>query len=301
MSNKTISILFIIFLIVTGIAFFPFIQKRMGRNENLEFSKELPFHIFTKDTVQKIMIKKQQEFSLVKEENNWNVASYSAYQPIVDAFLQAIQESKPVSIVSRNETNSEEYGISSSSGIFLNLRSANGEEQTFIIGNDGPEIGSFYAKVPDSKNVFLVKGSLRDTIKTTVNDWRNKRLATFSSGDIHSIEVQGASQFVLQRKETQWELTYKGRTKSIEQEKMSSILSQLSFLEGKDFLTDQEHKEFMSATKNTMIIKNKDGNVLVELLYIQKNPDYWIKKSDSSDSMKISSYILRDLFNLLSQ
>lgn len=301
MSNKTISILFILFLIVTGVAFFPFIQERMGKNENPGFSKELPFHIFTKDTVQKITIKKQQEFSLVKEGNNWNVASYSAHQPIVDAFLQAIQESKPVSIVSRNEANSEEYGISSSSGIFLTLRNANGEERTFIIGNDGPEIGSFYAKLLDSKNVFLVKGSLRDTIKTTVNDWRNKRLATLSSSDIHSIEVQGPSPFVLQKKETQWELTYKGKTKSVETEKISPILSQFSFLEGRDFLTDEEQREFMSATKNTMIIKNKDGNVLVEFMYVQKDSDYWIKKSDGSDGMKISSYILRDLFDLLSQ
>lgn len=302
MSNKTLSVLFFVFLVVTGIALFPVIQERLGKNEHSAFSKDLPFHIFTKDTVRMITIKKQQqEFSLVKEGNNWNVASYSAHQPIVDAFLESIQQSKPVSIVSRNEENSEQYGVSSESGILLRLRSDKGEEQTFIIGNDGPEIGSFYAKLPDSNNVFLVKGSLRDTIKTTANDWRNKRIATLSSSDIYSIEVQGASPFILQKKESQWELTHKGRTKSIETEKMSSILSQFSFLEGRDFLTDEEQKEFMSATKNTMILKNKDGNVLLELAYIQKDSDYWIKKSDSSDNMKISSYIFRDLFNLLSQ
>ncbi|MCX8008391.1 MAG: DUF4340 domain-containing protein [Patescibacteria group bacterium] len=301
MSVKTIGILFIGFLVVTFVAIFPSVRERIGWDDSRSLSTALPFQEFTKDSTKQILIQKDNvEFSLVKEGGQWKVASYSAHQPFVEAFFSALLASKPSVIVSKNEAYSDEYGVSSRSGIFLTLQDTANKQKTFIIGDDGPEMSSFYAKQQGSNFVYLVKGPLRDSIKTRVNDWRNNTIIELSQDDIHGIELKGSLSFALVKKDKEWEMSFQGKTRSFANEKISPILSRISFLQGRDFLTEEEQKQFTAGKVDTLVMKDKEQKVLSDISFMKKDGEYWMKKSDSADMLKVSSYMLEDLIKLAS-
>jgi hypothetical protein len=296
MNTKTIIILFVIFLAVSFLAALPFLQEKAGVTERLAKNAELSFEAINQDLASTVTIRKNNnEFVLKKDSDGWKVASFSAHQPFVDAFFSALKESKAGSVVSRNEMHSSEYGVASESGIFVSL-----VDQTFIVGNDGPEAGSFYAKKEGSSNVYLVKGPLKDAIKTHVDDWRNKAVINISPENVNSIDVSGLQGFILKKKDNTWELTARGKTKELEEKKMSSILLRFSPLEGREFLNEQEQKQFISQKTEKIIIKDKDENVLAEALFLEKDGDYWMKNSSGGDTLKVSGYKLQEFFNLAS-
>lgn len=271
MNTKTLLLLLLFFLALCGVAFIPMIQKKTPM---AKIYSEILFQEFTKDSTIRVNIKhNENDLELTKQSEVWKIASYSASSNLVEAFFSALQESKAFNLVSKNEANVNEYDVASDSGTFLTLKNSQ-QEKVFIIGKEGPESGSFYAKVLGSNNVYLIKGPLKEALKVQVDDWRNKTVVNISSESIESIETSNG---------IYW--------------KKENIKPWFSPLEGREFLTEAEVKIFDSSKQNSLVIKDKNKNTLAELFFIEKEGDYWMKRKDNTDILKISGYKLQDFFN----
>lgn len=300
MKSSTIKILVGILGVLLLITFSPQIGEKFKDKTQIK-NDEIILNTFTKDTVSSVQIKKgKEEVILSKEGSGWNIASFSASSQKVDSFFSGLKEAKTGNIVSRNSQNLGEFSLASDSGTLITFQGQEGNH-TFVIGKQGPETGSFYAKKEESQNVYVISSSLLDSLKTSTDDWRDKVVVNLSVTSPFFIEVSGEDWFTLNKKESgTWEVSSQGKTKEIGEAEIGIALSKFSPLEGREFLTTKEEQEFKNGTKKTILIKDKDKKVLDEIQFLEKDGDYWMKRNDKSDVLKVSGYKLQEFFALSS-
>lgn len=298
MKSKTIILLLVVFLGLCFVVLFPNLQEKFIRSSSKQLNEDLPLQLFDGDTTEHIQVKQNNiESNLEKESSGWKIASNSASEEIVKNFFSALQQTDSGNIVSKSTVHDGEYLLASDSGIFLTLENPS-KKETFVIGKEGPENGSFYIKKLTSNNVYLAQGPLKDAIKITPDDWRNKTIVNLTPETIYSIDVSGAKGFTLKKQESKWVLIKNNASEQVEESKISSILSKFAPLEGRGFLTEEEQHKFNNGKKESITLKDKDQKILVQLEFMDEEGDQWMKKKDSNDILKVSGYKLQDFFTL---
>lgn len=287
-----------IFVILLLIVLAPYALQRFNvgqkKGDNLQLSQ------IKKDQINKVLIKSGSEkVELKKDASVWMAGKYKASESLINDFFMSLENSTESGLVSKNKENQTGYGISDTNGLSLTLYSGN-QERVYILGNSGPETGSFYMRRAKDNNVYLVTGGLKDKIFASVDGWRDKTVTAFDQKQISKIEVTGNKNYSLIREKDKWKLKGETVNKDLKDEELSTILSNLSNLLADSFLTDEEIKEYKEAEEKTTISIGSDKQVLGELTVWQKeeNGDYFVTVKGREDFFKVSSYKLEDLFKL---
>jgi len=299
MKLSKIFLLFIVFLLLMVVAAFPSVSDRFPSMQKKEVVNDLPFQSFTNENTKSITIHKKADSALLtKEVNSWKIASYSASPKEIESFFSALKESTIERVVSKNIQNQSEYELASDSGTFVTINSAN-NTSTFVVGKVGPETGSFYAKKMDSDNVYLVKGPLRDIISAKALDWRNKVVAIVNQANIFSIDSSTKTPFFVTKKDNgKWEVSIGEKKKELEDTDIASAFSYLASLEGYDFLSSEEIKEFASSKQYTITFFDQSRTRVTTLTLADKEADFWIKGDQNDEVMKVYGYKLDGLLKL---
>jgi len=170
--NKNIKLLFIVFVILTAIAFAPKIKEYFASDEPVKKPAGIDLSLFTPETIQTVTVEEGEKTrTLALKEGNWQINGEEADQNKVNLLFGLLEQTRIDKMVSKNQDNHENYGITKDSGIVVTF-AGEGEPNIFIIGKAGPTPDSFYIRKGGIANVYLAQGALRDSLTQTVEQWK---------------------------------------------------------------------------------------------------------------------------------
>jgi hypothetical protein len=180
------------------------------------------------------------EFSLVKEGPNWELAApiaYKADETKVSQILNRMTSEKVKTFVDEDPKDLAKYGLGKP-GYAVDLTlGENRARKTLLIGK--LEEGKYFAMDDSKKPVFDVDSSFVRMLNVTLKDLRDKTLADLSATDIDKFVIDRSGGTLSCEKDTAniWQVTspQNGQAKSW---KVSSITSGVANLKVEDFIDD---------------------------------------------------------------
>lgn len=174
MKPKNIKILAIVFTALLVITVFPWMKGRSFLAENDVDKYEnvsVNFSQFTKENVEKILIKQAaEEVTLVLKNEVWMADDKEISEEKINSFFQNLALTKTQKEVSKNKDNQSRFEVDGKQSIILTITS-NGDDSVFFIGKHGPSYDSFYARKKGFVPVYLVSGNLKNTLLLDKNEW----------------------------------------------------------------------------------------------------------------------------------
>ena len=260
--------------------------------------KEIDFKGFTQDNSSTVTVKqKGQEINLKKDGGQWRVNEFSISASALKDLFEGLKNLEPLSLASRNLEKEEDFEIKPDMGTILSLKK--GETvQDFVLGKTGNVWGTFYLKKQDSKNIYLVKGSLKEVLGHDLSWWRDKTVVKIDPAVISSIVIKDPKRLITftKDKDSKWSALSGAQKVVLEQARLDRILNALNPLEAFDFAEPDEDKALKSGKNVTnLIFSASDGSIAVELSFLKKD-DAWLVKANSQDTVyKISNGKIEDI------
>jgi len=239
---KTTIILFGVFLVLLA---FVLLFEYKGKGEEDEEEKLLAF---SSDDIQKIAFKKPDgAFTFQKdEEGEWLItepleAKADKYE--VDRLADDFSDLKIERVVEEEPEELEKYGIPQKE-ISLWFKDK-GEPVKILIGMENPLDSTFFAKRDDEARVVLIPSNLKSLMEKTLFDFREKNIFKFETDDVKNVKLLA--------KKTRWQASKKGEewffknsvNALAEASKIDNILSSLSNLKAKEFVSEEKKKDYV--------------------------------------------------------
>lgn len=299
MKNKKNLILGIIFLLLLLIVLFPIFGGDKYISSLNKPKNEISLSQFTDKNIKSVSIKQlNKEITLTNNNGNWLVSGKPVSKTAIDALTSSFINSTVGHVVSKNASNQNEFGFSPENVTKLKITSSSGVAE-FEIGNNGSEMNSLYMRAVGSKNIHLVTGDLKNSLKLNAVDWRDKTVIKVDPGQITKIQVTDPEFILSINKDNKWELAYKGNKSVLTDEKANPAISAVSDLTAYDFLTSDEDKQFSKAENlDSVTITDKTGKSQI-IKYIKKDTDYWMSRDGATDKFKVYSYNISGLFDVV--
>lgn len=232
------------------------------------------------DEVERINFKTEEEtITFIKEgENDWLIsepieAKADKYE--VDRIANDFSSLDIDRVVEEEPSDLEKYGIPQKE-VTLHFKDKK-EPVKILVGMENPLDQKFFAKREDETRVVLISSTHKSLFEKKVFDFREKRIFKFETDDVLGIKLRsGEIRWEAEKKEEEWFL--KNPVESLaEKSDISSLLSSLSDLRAKEFVseekTDEELKKFkMDTPEHTITLQMPLENQEVTF-FIQKTDD----------------------------
>jgi len=179
--NKILAVLLGIFILLVLIAIYPAIELKLTKKSISEkgsknFSSGV-FGKFNRDTLDEITIKypqteksSQESLTMKKSASGWVIEDVAVDQTKLNRFMDAIDTLSLGDLLSKNPKNHMELGVSDALGTFVTFR-AGSDSLTFVVGIPSAVTGSFYVRLANSNDVYLMTSNLRNSIIIPKADW----------------------------------------------------------------------------------------------------------------------------------
>src|SRR5712692_1578094 len=165
----------------------------------------------TEDQVQEIEIKKRagESIRLQRHDSNWQIAApepLRADPDAVSSMLSTLSSLSSDRTVDEKATSLDQYGLTQPA-IELNIADKNKKTRKILIGDETPAGSAVYAAIAGDTRVFALSGYKKNSFDKSANDLRDKRLLTFDSDKVSSIELTAKKQTIaLGRSKDEWQI-----------------------------------------------------------------------------------------------
>lgn len=163
------------------------------------------------DQIQNIEIKKRTGETLQLQRNNsqWQITAprlLRADPDAVSSMLSTLSSLSPDRIVEEKATMLDQYGLTQPT-IELNIVDKNKKTTKLLIGDDTPAGTAVYAAIAGDPRVFALSSYKKSSFDKSSNDLRDKRLLTFESDKVSSIELTAKKQTIaFGHSKDQWQI-----------------------------------------------------------------------------------------------
>jgi hypothetical protein len=223
---------------------------------------------------------------LLRSEGAWKANGFRTDSGTVARFWDAMGEAEVGDIVSTNPANQARMGVSTDSAMTLELEMPSGA-RTLLVGKGGPGFGTAYVRLPDEDGTYLLRGNLRPHLTRSLDDWRNKRVATVDTTGVTRIEVAGeAGDFTVVRSDTIWVLDGGG---DADLPTVRGILGEMARLDGSGFYGPTE-VDTLPAQGGRVTAWNEAGDTLFHAEVGSGDGDRWIRVPGDSVVYRIASW-----------
>jgi len=239
---KTTVILFALFLaLLAAVLFFESKEKaRKGKEEKLV---SLP-----SDSIQKISFKKEEGTMTFQkdEKGEWLItepiqAKADKYE--ADRLAQDFSDIKIERVVESQPQSLEKYEIPKKE-ITIWYKD---QEKPFkiLVGMENPLDNTFFAKKEDETRVVLIPSHLKSLMEKKLIDFRQKDIFKFETNEVKSVKLRAKNtRWEAEKKEEEWLL--KSPVQALaESSKIEGIISSLSNLKAKEFVSEEKKEEDM--------------------------------------------------------
>jgi len=165
----------------------------------------------TEDQIQEIEIKKRARESvrLQRHDSNWQIAApdpLRADPDAVSSMLSTLSSLSSDRTVDEKATGLDQYGLTQPA-IELNITDKNKKTTKILIGDETPAGSAVYAAIAGDTRVFALSSYKKNSFDKSANDLRDKRLLTFDSDKVSSIELTAKKQTIaLGRSKDEWQI-----------------------------------------------------------------------------------------------
>ncbi len=242
MKFKTTIILFAVFLVL--LAFVLFFEYK-GQGEKDEGEKLLAL---SSDDVQMITFKKEDEtISFQKdEEGEWLItepleAKADKYE--VDRLADDFSNLRIERVVEEEPEELEKYGIPQKE-ISLWFKDKN-KPIKILIGMENTLGNTFFAKREDETRIVLIPSSFKSLMEKSLFDFREKNIFKFEADDVKNVKLRAKKTlWVASKKAEEW--FFRNPVNALAKtSKIDDILSYLSGLKAKEFVSEEKKKDDM--------------------------------------------------------
>jgi len=159
-----------------------------------------------------ISIRKKGGDSVVLERNDagqWQITTptkLAADQEAVSSVLSTLSSLNSDRLVEDKASSLEQYGLAQPS-IAVEIIKKDKKVQQLLIGDDTPTGNGAYAAVAGDPRVFTMASYNKNAFVKSVNDLRDKRLLTFDSDKVSSVELSAKKETVaFARSKDEWQI-----------------------------------------------------------------------------------------------
>jgi hypothetical protein len=247
------------------------------------------------DQIHDIEIRKRtsETIKLQRNDSQWQITSPKQLRGDPDAIssmLSALSSLSSDRTVEDKTTSLDQYGLTQPA-IELNIVDKNKKTTKLLIGDATPAGTSVYAAIAGDPRVFAVSSYKKNSFDKSPNDLRDKRLLTFESDKVSSIELTAKKQtIVFGRSKDQWQI--------VEPKPFRADASQVEELlrtlrDAKMDLSGGEDDKKVSAAFGSGILsasaKVTDVSGTQELQVRKNKDDYYAKSTTVAGVYKIAS------------
>ena len=238
------------------------------------------------DQVQAIAIKKKDgsAIDLKRVNGTWKMVApdpFGADQDAVSSILSSLAPLSADSVIADTSAEAAQYGLTNPS-LSVSLSRKDGKTDRIIFGDDAPAGSLVYAQHESDPKIYAVASSVKTSFDKTENDLRDKKLLTFNSDKLTSLELNNGKSSVTLGKNNQgdWQITKPApfRADSFQVDELVRKLqdSRMDLANGGD---DQKKNDGLFADGQLVsLVKVTDASG-TETLQVRKNKDSFYAKS----------------------
>src|SRR5260370_6558426 len=165
----------------------------------------------TEDQIQEIEIKRRagESVRLQRHDSKWQIAAPDPLRADPDAVssmlstLSSLSSDRPVD---EKATGLDQYGLTQPA-IELNIADKNKKTTKILIGDDTPAGSAVYGAIAGDTRVFALSSYKKNSFDKSANDLRDKRLLTFDSEKVSSIELTAKKRTIaLGHSKDEWQI-----------------------------------------------------------------------------------------------
>src|SRR6266852_2920423 len=247
------------------------------------------------DQIQEIEIKKRTGDSvhLLRNDSNWRIAGPDPLRADPDALSSVLSTLSSLSSDRTEEekaTSLDQYGLTQPA-MELNIADKNKKTTKLLIGDGTPAGTAVYAAIAGDPRVFALSSYKKDNFDKSLNDLRDRRLLTFDSDKVSSIELTAKKQTIaFGRSKDEWQIV-RPKPFRADRSQVEDLLRTLSDAKMDLSASDDEKKVSAAFASGAPFASAKVTDVSgTQELQVRKNKDdYYAKSSAVAGVYKISS------------
>jgi Domain of unknown function (DUF4340) len=247
------------------------------------------------DQIQNIEIKKRtgETIKLQRNDSQWQITSPKQLRADPDAVSSMLSTLAPLSsdrTVEEKATSVDQYGLTQPT-IELSIADKNKKTTKLLIGDETPAGTAVYAAIAGDPRVYALSSYKKNSLDKQLNDLRDKRLLSFDSDKVSSIELTAKKQIMaFGRSKDQWQIVRPKpfRADSSQVEELLRTLRDAKI----DLSGSEDDKKVSTAFSSGALFataKVTDVSGTQELQVRKNKDDYYAKSSVVAGIYKIAS------------
>src|SRR3982750_2708425 len=177
--------------------------------------------------------------TLRKKGNEWEIVqpiTAASDQAAVSGITSNLASAEIQRVIDENPPDLKEYGLDSPR-VEVAFK-ANGQQRRLQLGQKAPAGSDIYAKLPDSKRVFLIPSFLDSTFNKSTFDLRDKSALKVDREKVDSLEVTSNSRTTkFEKKNGEWQISQPAAGRA-EFSAVDGLLSRVSSVQMKSIVGD---------------------------------------------------------------
>jgi hypothetical protein len=174
-----------------------------------------------------------------KEEGSWQIVqpiNYPADETSVTNLLEGLQSAKRERDIAQEASTFASYGLAPAHREILISHA--GKHETIYLGDKNTTSSYVYARVDGKPQVVLTEIALLNNSEKKLEDWRDKRLLKFETGQVQHLSLHTPrAYFDLQKESGKWKLV-RPLQADADESKISQILNRLSYANVAKFVAE---------------------------------------------------------------
>lgn len=230
-----------------------------------------------------------------------SVRDVPASKEAVEELLQAINGVRGGVFVTQLSSKHKEFGVTDASGTKVSVFENAKPVWALIIGEYADEEGR-YVREPSQDSVFLAKARFWDITRTSMTDFRERKIVAWKESDLKAIKIEQGSKPVLalvKNSKNQWDLVGERADQNpnhiADAKKISDYIKMISDLRATAFVEDSEAlksaESFLEKSADKLIVEKHRGDKLVLLVARDAKGKKAFARADKSKAVfEISDY-----------
>ncbi len=246
------------YLVLIGIVLISSLYLLFYNKGKIHYTLPVLTKLESNDIAHLTITNKDEKINLDLGKAGWRIGeeNYKVVKTLMDNILKNLTVVDIIDLVS-DSGNYKAYGLDDKTAVHVTAKDKNSNVlRDIFIGNQTAG-GSFtYIKLSDDKNVYTIKGRVRNNFNVTTKKLVDKKVLSFNTGDILKINIKKNGKemtFVKEEKDdsVKWK-TEKGR--NIETEKIDTYLNALAKTEFISYTHDAPAEAVI-----TLTLSDKEG------------------------------------------
>jgi hypothetical protein len=226
----------------------------------------------------------EERVELKRMEGSWHVNSFRADSGTVARFWEAVGQAEVGDLVASNPANHSRLGVAEDSAWTFEVELPAGS-RSLLVGKGGSRYGTAYIRFPGQDAVHLLEGNVRSHLTRSLDDWRNKRVASVDTAAVWRVEVErDDGGFALERADTLWVLAGGGATNATT---VRGVLGEMARLDASGFYEDSDSLPGLGGTVRAL---DQEGGTLLYLEVGGGDGDRWLRAEGDSIIYRLSSW-----------